>query len=416
MQRTNRNWLPPYCDPEALLPKIPETRALFRWRPYLVQDFIGKAISFLESDEIKAMGLEYDYRRVIPSRWKCSDESLFGVDLAIWAHTRAYPFDKGLIGGRFNAPSLGAAVHHGSINVDIGGSHVGYLPGEGGGTFGRIWRPATQEYSTDCGYLMALLAPFLRVYEDACDNILLVRPEGEGALVSVPNEYVQPAWSSERIKLLVDLDTLTDGEVDYRIDLPHTQTQIGRSLFRVGERFLDFLGEAKARELFTPRPRRIGPHLGHDFFAIWDSEAALEGGLPEQRLLLYMKHILAARHSPEGLKAAIVNTTLEHNRLTDAVRDGAYRDYDFISFSGVFIDQYSMEARSYVNLFQPMGMTIKPKGRTRERELSPEEIHAVFERLPLADPALPLDAVFSYARPESVVESFTFEPGRFERG
>ena len=35
MPRTNRDWLPFYCNPNALLPKIPETRALFQWRPYL---------------------------------------------------------------------------------------------------------------------------------------------------------------------------------------------------------------------------------------------------------------------------------------------------------------------------------------------------------------------------------------------
>ncbi len=415
MRRTNRVWLPPYLQPDALLPKIPETRALFQWRPYLIQDFIGRSISFLQSDEVKKHGLEYDYRRVVPCRWKCSDESLFGVDLAIFAYTRAYPFNKGLIGGFFNAGSIGAAVHHGSINVDIGGSHVGYLPGDNGGSFGKIWRPATHEYSTDCGYLMAKLAPFQRVYEDACRNILVVRGEGDRPLVSIPNEYVQPSWSSERIKLLVDLEDFTAGEVDYDPDEPYTRTLLGRSLFELGPAFLDHIGEQRARELCTPKVRPLGRLLSHRFFHIWDSEATLEDGRPEQRLDLYMKYILSARHSPAGLKAAVVNTTLEHNRLTDAVRDEAYRDYDFVSFTGIFIDQYSQEARSYVTLFQPVGMTIKARGAKREREFSPDQIHEIFERMPLADPVMPLRGVFGYERPESVLESFTFEPGRFER-
>ena len=415
MPRTNRDWLPFYCNPDALLPKIPETRALFQWRPYLVQDFIGKSIRFLESDAVKKLGLEWDYRRVVPCRWKCSDECLFGVDLAIWSHTRAYPFNKGLIGGRFNPDSLRAAVKHGSINVDIGGSHVGYVPGKNGGSFGKIWRPAQQQYSTDCGYLMALLAPFRTVYDDACKNILVYRPEGERALVSVPNEYVQPTWSSDHVKLLVDLDTLTDGEVDYVHHRPHTHTHLGRSLFYLHRRFLDGLGDDSARTCCSAAHTSIGRMLTHRYFNIWDSEARLHNGLPEQRLLPYMKFILAARHSPMALKAAVVNTSLEHNRLTDSVRAGEYREYDFVSFSGLFIDQYSMEAKSYVTLFQPMGMTIKPRGRTREVEFSPEEFDAIFQPLKSAKPRMKLESVFDYARPESVLEGFTFEPGKFER-
>jgi len=416
MTRTNRDWLPAYCNPDALLPKIPETRALFSKRPFLIQDFIGKALSFLESDEAKSYGFQWDHRKAVPSRWKCSDECLFGVDLAIYAHTHAYPFDKGRIGGRFNASSISAAVHHGSINVDIGGSHVGYVPGEGGGTFGKIWRPAQREYSTDCGYLTAQIAPFNLVYDDACNNILLFQPEGYDPMVSVPNEYVQPGWSSGRIKLLVDLETMTSGEVDFEEGLAHTRTRIGRSRFRLHPRFLEELGGETTKKLITPQPQRIGQHLTHRYFNIWDSEAALKDGLPEKRLLLYMKFILSAQHSPASLKAAVVNTALEHNRLTDSVRAAEYRDYDFISFSGVFIDQFSKEARSYINLFQPMGMTIKPRGRTRELEFKVDQIHEIFDRMPLAKPRIPLKGVFGYDRPEHVLETFTFEPGKFKRG
>jgi len=416
MRRSNRAWLPRYCSPDDLLPRIPETRALFSRRPYLVQDFVGKTISFLNSDEARKMGLEYDERCAIPCKWRCADESLFGVDLAIYAYTRAYPFDKGRIGGYFNEASIGAAVHHGRINVDLGGSHVGYVPGPDGGSFGRVWRPAEREYSTDCGHLMAVISPFKQIYDDACDNILVCQPEGERVLVSIPNEFIQPTWSSHPIKLLVDPDTLTDGEVEYDHHRPHTHTLIGRSLFYAHPDFIAHLPEDELHRLTTTVRQRIGHSLTHRYFNIFDAEAELdEEGLPRQRLLLYMKFILSARHSPEGLKAAVINTSLEHNRLTDAVRAGPYIGYDFISFSGVFIDIYSKDARSYVNLFQPMGMTIKPRGKTRELEFTPEEIHEIFDRIPVAEPRMPLKAVLDYDRPESALESFTYEPGRFTR-
>ena len=97
------------------------------------------------------------------------------------------------------------------------------------------------------------------------------------------------------------------------------------------------------------------------------------------------------------------------------MRAGAYRDYDFVSFSGIFIDQYSKESKAYVNLFQPMGMTIKPRGRTREREFSPDQIHDIFARQPLATPRMPIEGIFGYPHPDHVLEGFTFEPGKFNR-
>jgi len=410
MNRTNRNWLPGYCDPEALLPKVPETSALFSRRPYLIQDFVGKLVSLLGSDEIAKTGFEYDPKRVVPCRWKCSDESLFGVDLALYAYTRAYPFDKGEIGGCFNAASIGAAVHHGSINIDIGGSHVGYEAGPGGGSFGRIWRPAEEKHSTDCGYLMGVLAPFQQVYRDASENILLCQPEGARPMVSIPNEYVQPTWSSDRIKLLVDLERFTCGEVEYEQEHPFTHTQLGRSLFHVHPEYLASLDPDVARSLCTPAQKPIGDNLTQAMFNIWDSEAELANGRPKLGILPYMKYILAARYAPAGLKAAIVNTALEHNQLTDAVRTEPYRPFDFVSFTGVFIDTFNEGAGNYVNLFQPMGLSVKPRGRTHEVSFSAAELHELLENTPLAEPHMALEGIFGHARPQSSLDDFTFEP------
>jgi hypothetical protein len=262
---------------------------------------------------------------------------------------------------------------------------------------------------------MAKIGPFMPVYRDACRNILVSRDEGHRPLISIPNEYIQPSWSTERIKLLVDLERLTDGEVDYNPDQPSTRTLLGRSLFHLHPDFLERIGETEARRLCTPRPKKIGRLMTHHYFQIWDTEAVVHDGLPEQRLSLYMKYILSAKHSPEGLKAAVINTALEHNRLTDAVRNPAYRDYDFICFSGIFIDQYSEEARAYVTLFQPMGMAIKPRGRTRELEFTPEQIHDIVQRMPRAKPVIPLEDVFGYEHPKTVIDSFTYEPGKFQR-
>ncbi len=412
MTQTNRTWLPRYCDPTGFLPKIQETRTLFRWPPFPFEDFVGRALAFLQSDTARAIGFEYDPMRVLPCHWKCSDESVFGVDLSLYAFTGRYPFDKGAIGGLLNEASLGAAVHHGGLNVDFGGSHVGYVPGEGGGEFGRIWRPLEGEWSTDCGYLMGLLEPFMSVYDDACENILLFRsPSGE-VVLSVPNEFIQPNWSSHNIKLLVDTVTLTAGSVPYVEDEPSTHTPVGRTLFHANPGFLEQLPEDQTRRFASPEPVSVGRCLTHRYFNIFDTEAQLdEHGLPKQRLLLYMKHILAAENSPPPLKAAIVNSSLEHNRLTDAVRTSRFKPYQFASFTGIFVDLYDEVVGNYVNLFQPLGLSVKPRGTVRDVELTPEEIHATFERLTPVEPVRSLGVTPG----GTALDRFTYRPGYFRR-
>jgi len=416
VKKNNRHWLPPYCHPSNYLPRIPETDVLFSRPALFFPQFVAKALRFLKSDEARKMGFDFDSRLILPCKWKCADESVFQVDLSLLAYTGVYPFDKGLIGGRFNEGSLGAAVHHGPINLDFGGSHVGYIPGDKGGSFGHIWRPQQGGYSTDCGHLMALLAPFVSIYQDACQNILLFCPPGQDKMMaSLPNEFVQPAWSSQSVKLLVDLETFTAQEVDRRQKRLTAPEGLARSLFEVSPEFVESLEPDQAERFRSQRPTPIGRALTPSFFNIFDAACQLDqDGQPRQRLLPYMKYILGARRSPSALKAAIVNTILEHNRLTDAVRDEAFAPYSFACFSGVFIDLFDEETGNYFNLFQPMGLTIKSAGQTRERELSPDEIHDCFDQLDPVEPREPWGQLLGRISAKRASQLFSYEPGRFQ--
>ena len=71
-------------------------------------------------EQARDAGFTQDPGAALPCKWKCADESLFGVDLAIYAFTGQYPFDKGLIGGRINEPSIAAAVHHAILAKEHG--------------------------------------------------------------------------------------------------------------------------------------------------------------------------------------------------------------------------------------------------------------------------------------------------------
>ena len=408
---SNRHWLPDYCHPEALLPRIQETAALFSCPPYLFSDFVGRVYAFLRSDDVRKMGFVFNPDQALPCKWKCSDEALFGVDLALYAQTGHCPFDKGMIGGRFNEGSVGAAVHHGPINIDFGGSHVGYVPGESGGEFGRIWRPQYGAYSSDCGYLSALLAPFEAEYGDASSQIRTYRPGGERTIVSVPSEFVQPNWSSRPVKLLVDTEALTDGRVLFDHGRPSTHTPVGRTLFVLSEVFLDSLSQEQAARLTSPEPTPIGECLTPEYFSVFDTEASLGAdGFPTERLLLYMKSILAEPGTPPRLKATIVSANLEHNFLNDTTANSAFHSCSFASFSGVFIDLFDEQAGSYANLFQPLGATIKPRGGSAEVELEPEELREKLDALQPASPAIPIPGVTGTDSAQRLIESFTYRP------
>ena len=416
MQKTNRDWLPSYAHPQRFLPRIQETRVLFTREPYLFADFVGRALEFLKGREAAKTGFKFDPNQALPCHWKCSDESLFQVDLALFAYTGLNAFNKGLIGGFFNESSLGASVHHGRINLDFGGSHVGYIPGGNGGRFGLIYRPQVRGYSADCGHLVGTIRPFLEVYADSCENILISCPDGEDFLVSIPNEFLQPNWSAHSIKLMVDLETLTSGEVEYSDSLPHTHTPIARSLFHLATEFLDTLGEEEIQEIKENGPVPIGRRLRPHYFTIYDTAAEMgEEGLPARKQLLYMKYIVGAQHSPPALKAAIVSANLEHNRVTDAVRSEAFMPYSFVSFTGVFIDCFDQETNNYHNLFQPVGMAIKPAGQTEQVDFSPEEIHHHLDAVRPQKPKINLGPVLGLEAEERLRERYTFKPGLFQR-
>jgi hypothetical protein len=396
-----------------MLPMVQETRMLFSRPPYLFQDFVGKALALLGSGPVRDLGFVYDPKTALPCKWKCSDESLFGVDLCLYAYTGAYPFDKGQIGGFFNRGSVGAAVHHAPTNLDFGGSHVGFQPRPDGGRFGRIERPLHPgEHSTDCGYLCGLLAPFQETYRDACENILLWAPAGH-VLVSIPNEYLQPSWSSGPIKLLVDLENLTAGPIGYQADQAHTHKLAGRSLFIANPTMLARQPEADRARFSGAKPAPIGPRLTAELFHTFDTGAALgPDGTPLVRLLPYMKHILAAVDASAELKAAVISANIESNRLADTIRSAPYRPYAFASFTGVFLDVYDPVSAAYVNLFQPVGLVIKPAGASRETEFPVAEIHELLAGLEPARPVHPLDQVLGFSRPAHLLEQFDFRPGQ----
>ncbi|OGQ90975.1 MAG: hypothetical protein A2289_00675 [Deltaproteobacteria bacterium RIFOXYA12_FULL_58_15] len=408
---TTRHWVPNYCHTDNFLPTVQETVILMANPPYFFPDFVGRAMAFLQSEAVAKLGFVFDPTSVLPCKWKCSDESLFGVDLALYAFTGQHPFDKGKLGGQFNEGAVAAGVHHCKTNIDFGGAHVGYIPGPNGGEFGHIQRPLNaEELSTDCGALMGIMRPYKEIYDDACRSILIYRPAGERILTSIPNEFLEPSWSSHNIKLLIDVERFCDGLVPYDVNIRHTHKLAGRSLFYVNDEFLLSVSSENLGRYSTPEKHRIGPELTSPFFHIFDVNPEMEGGVLRHRFLAYMKYILSSKVAPYPLKAAVTRSNIEYNKLTDCVRAEAFRHYSFASFTGVFIDMYDVAKRSYVNLFQPIGCSLKTADRIREHEFSAAELREAFDGLSPAKPVIPLKGVLGYDNADHLIADFTFRP------
>ena len=76
MHRTNRLWLPDYCSPDGLLPKVQETRSLFAKRPYTFPDFV-QALAF--TNKVGELAEAQGHHPDILLKWG-------EVRISIWTH------------------------------------------------------------------------------------------------------------------------------------------------------------------------------------------------------------------------------------------------------------------------------------------------------------------------------------------
>ncbi len=429
-----RNKLPCQTQPRNILPAILPLSSVLEAPPFEVSDFVRRALGLLASRKgRKLAGADFTQTGTLPCKWTCADESLFTIDLVLYACTGRFPFDKGQLGGRFNPGTLGAGFHHGPLHIDLGGAHVGAVE-ESGGTFrfGHVLRPIAGTTSTDCGWLMQLLAPFKRVYDQACENILITKTLGS-LVASIPNEYVHPGWTGDTVKLLVDLEAIgaetspvssrartgfvhPDHREPSRDGRPSSQCPppscAGRSTFLLPEGFASRLSRDRRGRLEMGDTVPMGRALRAQDFHLYDAGTVVdEQGLPRDRVLLYVKDILTATGTQYPLGAAVVSSCIEYNILTDSLRHESCRKYGAASFTGVFIDWYSEEAGNYVNLFVPIGFSVKRPGSCQILEFNPEEIRAMLHDCKPIQPLKDLNALLGYDPDRLEIPAFRFLSG-----
>ncbi len=430
MSVNTNDWVPTHARPTAFLPATVAPETVFEPPPFEVSEFVRRALGMLASDRwIRAAGKEFDRTRLLPCKWKCADESLFSVDLVLHACTGQFPFDKGKLGGRFNPESLPAAFHHGPYHLDLGGSHVGVVEdGTGHLEVGYVTRPLQGTRSTDCGWLMQVLAPFKRVHDQACESILLARTD-DTLRLTVPNEYLHPGWSTSPVKLLLNLDALgahraetSSGDRTRRRQEPLNSSRTstagphatagpvaGCTTFAIPPDFVERLSNRQRLRLEAGEVVPVGQGLRPHDFHLYSTETVTDrDGLPVDRLLLYVKEIVAGGRAPYPLTGALINACIEYNALTDALRQDAFRPYGAASFTGVFIDRYDEALGTYVNFFAPVAFSLKIPGAREIIELNAAELRNELLEVRPADPARPLTAVLGYDPTRAIPPRFDF--------
>ena len=361
----NRTDIPPYLATQDYLWNGMCSEELINTKVFLFSDFAARALNYLKSPGIKAKGFNYDATSSLPCTWKCSDESVFGIDLIVYGLTAKFPFNKGLIGGKYNAGSVGAAVHHGFGNVDFGGSHVGYVKDRPDDNFGYIWREAHNDYSSDCGYLMGVLKPFKKRY-DELNKLISFNKEDENIFVSFPFYMLESSKQDSSIKMILRDELFNDN--NYVI----TDGMIKRM---VSKQVISRMDPETLNKLSSGLKISGKKVLKPEFFEIFDINAKLdEESNVQEGILAYMKYILSSSVLSYSVKAALINTGLEQALLRKTVSLEQYRYISFASFAGLIIDVYDPTVKNFINLYMPLELSLKAKGYTDVTVVEPAQL------------------------------------------
>lgn len=318
---------------------------------------------------------DFDMAKTVPVKVECPDESQ-GLKLLYFIATfGTTPFVGGKLGAELDVNAIPPASHHGENLVYVMGSHTGY--DHQSKTMGRLYREREGGFSDCCGKLAAVMAPYLKAYEDA-KNSIKVFVRNRRMFIEIPNRFLgRPSVHDPyrfRLRLtesLIKGNPESDGVV--------TPKNPGSVIFQIHPGLQKALKESKRKITRDPTP--IGEDLTAEYFKFSSRESE---SLPEgitSRLHPLMHHIVSSKDYSPMVTIANVNTWIEFNRFVDAMHSLP----DVISkgifgVSGLTVDLY-MEGRPYrySNAYYPQYAYFK---RAEEREgvvMGPSEISQLLD-------------------------------------
>ena len=303
------------------------------------------------------LSLGFTPGKIMPSRAFCSDESQGFPIILLAKHFGAFPFNHGRVGGIVSIDRHAPYADHGKDLLLLQASHVGYDPdNDEFGTYRRLYSE-DEHRGCSCGKIGRIIEWYASEYEYACENIRLMRHEGQPALLI---DY-QLLGNSRLQGLSLIFENLVQGAEEETLPSPLSTRSTGQ-IFPASRPLIARIGENAWPQTGS---LAMGKHLVAEDFYFQQQDAHLQEQL-EQNLHAPMPWILTSPHPL--LTAACANTLVEFDRTyRSLVQAPAMQRKNLLFVAGVNID-ISPNAGEHFPLtkFVPWAAFLQREDGTRE--------------------------------------------------
>jgi hypothetical protein len=277
------------------------------------------------------LALGFTPGQIMPSRAFCSDESQGFPIILLTKHFGAFPFNHGRVGGIVSTERHGPHAEHGKDLLLLQASHVGYEPETGEFGIYRRLQSEHENYSCSCGKIGRIIEWYQTEYAYACENIRLLRHEGQLAVLVDYQLIASPRTQG----LFLIFENLVQGAVGEELPPPLSTRSTGH-IFSASNHLI-----ARAGEDSWPQSGSVG--IG-SLLAAEDFYFRHKGGYLdplqdqlESNLLAPMPWILTSKHPL--LTAACANTMVEFDRtFRSLVQSSAMKGHNLVFIAGLNID------------------------------------------------------------------------------
>ena len=277
------------------------------------------------------LSLGFSPGKIMPSRAFCSDESQGFPIILITKHFGAFPFNHGRVGGIVSVDRHGPHADHGKDLVLLQASHVGYDPESGEfGVYRRLYSEH-EHLSCSCGKIGRITEWYKTEYAYACENIRLLRHEGQLAVLVDYQLIASPRGQG----LFLIFENLVQDAVGEELPPPLSTRSTGH-IFAASSHLVARLGIDTWPEHGSVA---IGKYLAAEDFYFRHKGGYLDPlqDQLEHTLIAPMPWILTSKHPM--LTAACANTLSEFDRTyRSLVQDSAMNGRNLLFVSGLNID------------------------------------------------------------------------------
>lgn len=303
------------------------------------------------------LSLGFTPGKIMPSRAFCSDESQGFPIILLAKHFGAFPFNHGRVGGIVSIDRHAPYADHGKDLLLLQASHVGYDPDNGEfGTYRRLYSE-DEHRGCSCGKIGRIIEWYATEYAYACENIRLLRHEGQPALLI---DY-QLIGKARRMGLSLIFEKLVQGAEEETLPSPLSTRSTGQ-IFPASPQLIARIGESAWPQTDS---LEIGKHLIAEDFYFQQHDYHPQDQL-EQNLHAPMPWILTSPHPL--LTAACANTQVEFDRTyRSLVQAPAMQRKNLLFVAGVNIDISPSQGEHFpLTKFVPWAAFLQREDGTRE--------------------------------------------------